>query len=139
MFRHKSSLSKGDTMTLEEFNSKYVYKTDKDKFGFIEVWEIPKLQDGKYYGDCESYCLFLKKNVPEFENWDLYFCKINGNGHCVLYKDGNIIDCNVRSIANFNSYCEIYKVSEFSKYNRFTVVSKVLVSKVLLWFRSLKG
>lgn len=126
-------------MTLEEFNSKYVYKTDKDKFGFIEVWEIPELQDGKYYGDCESYCLFLKKNVPEFGNWDLYFCKINGNGHCVLYKDGNIIDCNVRSITNFNSYCEIYKVSEFSKYNRFTVVSKVLVSKVLLWFRSLKG
>ena len=32
-------------MTLEEFNSKYIYKTDKEKFDFIEVWEIPKLQN----------------------------------------------------------------------------------------------
>lgn len=126
-------------MTLEEFNSKYVYKTDKDKFGFIEVWEIPELQDGKYYGDCESYCLFLKKNVPEFGNWDLYFCKINGNGHCVLYKDGNIIDCNVRGVVSFSNYCKIYKVSEFSKYSKFMVASKLLVSKVLLWFRSLRS
>lgn len=126
-------------MTLEEFNSKYVYKTDKDKFGFIEVWEIPELQDGKYYGDCESYCLFLKKNVPEFENWDLYFCKINGNGHCILYKDESIIDCNVRSVVSFSNYCKIYKVSEFSRYSKFTVVSKLLVSKVLLWFRSLRS
>ena len=32
----------------------YKYKTDKQKFGFIEVWDIPKLQDdGFYYGDCE--------------------------------------------------------------------------------------
>lgn len=126
-------------MTLEEFNSKYVYKTDKDKFGFIEVWEIPELQDGKYYGDCESYCLFLKKNVPEFENWDLYFCKINGNGHCILYKDESIIDCNVRSVVSFGNYSKIYSVSEFNRYSRFTIVSKLLVSKVLLWFRSLKG
>ena len=31
-------------MTLKEFNNKYQYKTDKDKFGFFEVWDIPKLQ-----------------------------------------------------------------------------------------------
>ena len=126
-------------MTLEEFNSKYIYKTDKEKFGFIEVWEIPKLQkDGFYYGDCESYCLFLKKNVPEFKDWDLYFCKINGNGHCILYKDESVIDCNVRSVVSFNDYCKLYKVSEFSKYSKFTVASTLLVSKVLLWLRSLK-
>lgn len=29
-------------MTLKEFNNKYQYKTDKDKFGFFEVWEIIK-------------------------------------------------------------------------------------------------
>ena len=125
-------------MNLEEFNSKYVYKTDKEKFGFIEVWEIPELQNGKYYGDCESYCLFLKKNVPGFKDWDLYFCRINGNGHCILYKDGSVIDCNVRSVVSFSNYCKIYKVSEFNKYSKFTIVSKLLVSKVLLWFRSLK-
>lgn len=124
-------------MTLEEFNSKYVYKTDKDKFGFIEVWEIPKLQNGKYYGDCESYCLFLKKNVPEFKDWKLYFCKINGSGHCVLYKDKNVIDCNTKSVVSFGNYSKIYSVSEFNRYSRFTIVSKLLVSKAVLWFRSL--
>ena len=124
-------------MTLEEFNSKYVYKADKEKFGFIEVWEIPELQDGKYYGDCESYCLFLKKNIPKFKDWDLYFCKINGNGHCILYKDENVIDCNIKSVVSFSNYSKIYSVSEFNRYSRFTIVSKLLVSKVVLWFRSL--
>lgn len=124
-------------MKLEEFNSKYVYKTDKDKFGFIEVWDIPELQeDGKYYGDCESYCLFLRKNVPEFKDWELCFCKINGNGHCILYKDENVIDCNIKSVVSFGNYSKIYRVSEFSRYNKFTIVSKLLVSKVVLWFRS---
>ena len=51
-------------MTLEQFNNQYKYKSDKEKFGFFEVWDIPKLQnDGFYYGDCESYCLFLKDNI----------------------------------------------------------------------------
>lgn len=31
-------------MTLEQFNEQYIYQTDKDKFGFFEVWDIPKLQ-----------------------------------------------------------------------------------------------
>ena len=126
-------------MILEEFNSKYEYCSDKDKYGFKEVWVEPKEVNGKYLGDCEDYCIFLKRNITEFKDWDYYFCYLNGNGHCVLYKDGNVIDCNVRSIINFNNYCKIYKVSEFSRYNRFSVASKVLVSKVLLWFRSLRS
>ena len=127
-------------MVLEEFNSKYVYKTDKDKFGFIEVWEVPELQeDGKYYGDCESYCLFLKKNVPEFKDWELYFCKINGNGHCILYKDENVIDCNTQKIVSFEQYCKLYKVTEFKKYNWFVVFSKILFSKAYVWIHSLKN
>lgn len=41
-------------MILAQFNKQYKYKSDKEKFGFIEVWDIPKLQsDGFYYGDCE--------------------------------------------------------------------------------------
>ena len=40
-------------INLEDFNSKYKYKLDKDKFGFMEVWDISKLQeDGFYYWDC---------------------------------------------------------------------------------------
>lgn len=32
-------------MTLEQFNNKYKYQTDKDKFGFFEVWDIPELHN----------------------------------------------------------------------------------------------
>lgn len=127
-------------MTLKEFNYKYRYKTDKDKFGFFEVWDIPKLQDdGFYYGDCESYCLFLKNNIEQFKDWDLYFCKINGNGHCILYKNGDVIDCNTQKIVSFEQYCKLYKVTEFKKYNWFVVFSKILFSKAYEWIHSLKN
>lgn len=40
-------------MTLEQFNKQYKYKSDKDNVGFLEVWDVPELQeDGFYYGDC---------------------------------------------------------------------------------------
>lgn len=127
-------------MTLDYFDSKYVYQTDKQKYGFIEVWDIPNLQeDGFYYGDCESYCLFLKKNIEQFKEWELYFCKINGNGHCILYKNGDVIDCNTQKIVNFEQYCKLYKVTEFKKYNWFVVFSKILFSKVYVWIHSLKN
>ena len=127
-------------MTLVQFNKKYKYKSDKEKFGFFEVWDIPKLQDdGFYYGDCESYCLFLKNNIEQFKDWDLYFCKINGNGHCILYKNGDVIDCNTQKIVSFEQYCKMYKVTEFKKYNWFVVFSKILVSKAYVWIHSLKN
>lgn len=127
-------------MTLNEFNKQYKYKTDKQKFGFVEVWEIPKLQnDGFYYGDCESYCLFLKNNIEQFKDWDLYFCKINGNGHCILYKNGDVIDCNTQKIVSFEQYRKMYKVTEFKKYNWFVVFSKILFSKAYVWIHSLKN
>ncbi len=121
-------------MTLEQFNSKYKYQTDKEKFGFIEVWDIPKLQDdGFYYGDCESYCLFLKNNIEQFENWDLYYCKLNGIGHCVLYKDGNVIDCNIKSIVSLEYYCKVFIATELKKYHWFVVGSKIAFAKVYTW------
>ena len=116
-------------MRLKEFNSKYTYQSDVDKFGFDEVWEIPKLQDGKYYGDCESYCLFLKKNVEGFADWELYFCRLNGDGHCVLYKDGGVIDCNTKRITSYAQYCSRYVVTDFKKYNWFVVLGKKLITK----------
>ena len=127
-------------MTLENLNKNYMYKTDQIGFGRVEYWQVMKPNEkGQYIGDCEDYCLTLKKLIPQFKNWYLYFCNINGNWHCILYKNRDVIDCNIRSIVSFNNYCKIYKVSEFSKYNKFTIVSKVLVSKVLLWFRSLRS
>ena len=121
-------------MTLEQFNKKFKYKSDKQKFGFIEVWEIPKLQDdGFYYGDCESYCRYLKNNISEFKDWNYYYCKLNGNGHCVLFKDGHVIDCNIRQIVTYEEYCSLFNITNFKKYNWFVVGSKIMFAKVYTW------
>ena len=123
-------------MTLKAFNNKYQYKTDKEKFGFFEVWDIPKLQDdGFYYGDCESYCLFLKNNIEQFKNWDYYYCKVSGEGHCVLYKDGDVIDCVHKRIITLEQYMANGKIADFRKYGLFTVISKIVVGKVLTWIK----
>lgn len=123
-------------MTLKAFNNKYQYKTDKEKFGFFEVWDIPKLQDdGFYYGDCESYCLFLKNNIEQFKNWDYYYCKVSGEGHCVLYKDGDVIDCVHKRIITLEQYMANGKIADFRKYGLFTVISKIVVGKVLIWIK----
>ena len=121
-------------MTLEEFNSKYIYKTDKEKFSFIEVWEIPKLQNGKYYGDCESYCLFLKNNIEKFEEYDLYYCKLDGIGHCVLSNGALIIDCNCKQPILKDIYFKQYIISDFKKYSKFTIFCKYLFAKIFTIF-----
>lgn len=122
-------------MRLDDFNSKYIYKTDKEKHGLSEVWEIPELQDdGFYYGDCESYCLFLQKNIADFKDWDLYYCKLNGEGHCVLYKNKDVIDCNIKAIVSFENFCKIYDIKEFKKYSKITILSKLLVTKLVLLY-----
>ena len=118
-------------MTLEEFNKKYKYKKDIDKYGFNEVWLEPKEVDGRYEGDCEDYCIYLKRNVPEFKDWEYWYCKINGNGHCVLYKNGDTIDCNCKTVLNIEQYIKIYNATNFKKYNNFVVFSKILVGKLL--------
>ena len=123
-------------MKLEQFNKQYQYKTDKDKFGFFEVWDIPKLQDdGFYYGDCESYCLFLKNKVAGFKDWSYYYCKVSGEGHCVLYKDGDVIDCVHKRVITLEQYMANGKITDFRKYGRFTVISKIVVGKVLIWIK----
>lgn len=123
-------------MTLEEFNLKYRYKTDKSKFGFVEVWEVPKLQDdGSYYGDCESYCLFLKNNIEQFENWDLYYCKLSGTGHCVLSNGAMIIDCNSQQTMLKDKFMQKYNITELKKYSKFTIFCKYLFAKVFLFLK----
>ena len=123
-------------MTLIEFNNKYQYKTDKDNFEFFEVWDIPKLQaDGFYCGDCESYCLFLKNNIEQFENWDLYYCKLNGIGHCVLSNGAMIIDCNSKQIMIKDKFMQKYNITELKKYSKFVIFCKYLFAKVFLFFK----
>lgn len=123
-------------MALEEFNKQFKYKSDKQKFGFIEVWEIPKLQnDGFYHGDCESYCLFLKNNIEQFENWDLYYCKLNGIGHCVLSSGAMIIDCNLQQTMIKDKFMQKYNITELKKYSKFVIFCKYLFAKVFLFFK----
>lgn len=122
-------------MTLEEFNSKYKYKSDKEKFGFVEVWVVPKLENGMYYGDCEDYCLALKSMVDGFKDWEYYYCKVGGEGHCVLYKDGGVIDCREQKILGFSEFVARGNVTEFRKQNWFVVFSKIVVGKVLSWIK----
>lgn len=126
-------------MTLEEFNNKYVYKTDRDQFGFDEVWEIPKLQaDGKYYGDCESYCRFLKSKIDGFSDWKYWYCKINGEGHCLLYKDGYVIDCNIKQVTALEKYSILFNATALQKYSQFTVFSKIVLGWGFLVWLELK-
>lgn len=127
-------------MTLEQLNKNYIYKTDQNQFGRVEHWQVMKPNEkGQHIGDCEDYCLTLKKLIPQFKGWDFYFCKINGNGHCILYKNGDVIDCNTQKIVSFEQYRKMYKVTEFKKYNWFVVFSKILFSKAYVWIHSLKN
>lgn len=128
------------TMTLEEFNSKYSYQSDVEKYGFLDVWEIIEQDsEGKYRGDCESYARTLKNLIPEFKDWEYYYCKLYGDGHCVLYKNNNVIDCNIRRVVSLEEYCRFYKVTEFKPYTVWQVTCKVAYGKVLVWLKSLKG
>lgn len=123
-------------MNLDAFNKQYKYKSDKQKFGLIEVWDIPKLQDdGFYYGDCESYCLFLKNNIEQFENWDLYYCKLNGIGHCFLSNGAMIIDCNSQQTMLKDKFMQKYNITELKKYSKFVIFCKYLFAKIFLLFK----
>ena len=123
-------------MTLEYLNKNYIYQGDNP----LDIWqEMQPNKDGKYLGDCEDYAITIKKNVSEFKDWDYYYCKLNGIGHCILYKNGDIIDCNTKSVVTFENYCKIYKVTEFKKYNWFVVFSKILFSNMYLFYRKIRG
>lgn len=128
-------------MTLEQFNKQYIYKSDKEKFNTsLDIWEIIEpSKEGIYEGDCESYCRTLKHLDKQFRDWNYYYCKLNGEGHCVLYKNGDVIDCNTQKIVSFENYCRMYKVTEFKKYNWFVVFSKIVFAKGYLWIKSFKN
>lgn len=127
-------------MTLEEFNNKYVYMTDKDKYGITEVWEIPKPSaDGFIYADCESYCRYLRNNIEGFSDWDYYYCELGGNGHCILIKGSEVIDCNIKKVVLLDEYCKLYNVRIFKKYSKFVIVSKIIVSWGFLLWKKLLG
>ena len=104
-------------MTLEQFNSNYQYKSDKDKFGYKEVWEVPTPNvDGIYESDCESYVLGLQEYTSELDDAELYFCRISGEGHCIAIRDGRVLDCNCQAWMGIEEYTTKYKMTSLSKY-----------------------
>lgn len=123
-------------MTLTEFNSKYQYLADKEQFGFADVWEViePK-EDGKYYGDCESYCLTLIDKVDGFEDLELWHCKYDGVGHCVGRLGGMWIDCGMqRVVPMLGSH-----YTELRKYWKFEIVCKKMFAYVIKKYLAIKG
>jgi predicted transglutaminase-like cysteine proteinase len=131
-------------MILEQFNNQYKYQTDKDKFRLLEAWAEPKLQsDGFYYGDCEDYCIFLRHNIEEFEDWEYYYCKILSNnkyeGHCILSNGTLAIDCNIQNPILLDDYITVFKAIELRQYTNTEVQLKFLASYLQKhsWFNSL--
>lgn len=123
-------------MTLEEFNDKYRYESDSVRFGTkLDIWELPK-DSSIIQADCESYCRFLKSHIAEFKDWDYYYCKLNGEGHCILYKNGDVIDCNIKQVVTLEQYGLLYNPTDLIKYSWFVAASKILFSKgFLIWKR----
>ena len=119
-------------MTLKEFNSKYVYKSDTNKFGTrLDIWEIIKPdENGMYYGDCESYCLTIQELIPEYKDIDLYYCKINGNGHCIMMKNGMILDCNAKDWITRDEYTRSYNMTDLQRYWKIAVLYKRVMYKI---------
>ena len=125
-------------MTLQQLNNKFRYKTDKEQYGISEYWEELKTSpDGYMYGDCETYSITLKRRVDGFEDWNYYYCTLNGYGHCVLVSpDGlTVIDNNIQSPISLETYY-MYDIEHFRKYTELELLWKFGSAKVIgLWFK----
>lgn len=116
-------------MTLQQFNKNYIYTAD----GTLDNWQVLEEVDGKYKGDCEDYCLTLQAKVEGFENIELYYCKYNGEGHCIGKLDDLWIDCGLQRLVA--TLPPLY--TDIRKYWKIEIVIKKLIGKVLRWFKSL--
>ena len=131
-------------MTLQEFNEKFIYKTDKEKYGLEDYWEEPKPnKDGMYEADCESYAIFVKRNILGFHHWKYYYCKLNGEGHCVLINEADkiVLDNNVQSPTKLKEYKKWMKehnveVTGLRPYKWYELICNFNYAKILkLWLK----
>lgn len=84
---------------------------------------------GLYEGDCESYVLTIRKLIPEFNDWELYYCKL----------DGNVIDCIIQRPVTLNEYYSYFNITDYSKYGKFTIFSKLLYARLVEIKRKIDG
>lgn len=116
-------------MTLQQFNQNYIYTAD----GALDSWTIIEPVDGKYKGDCEDYCLTLQAKVDGFKDIELYYCKYNGEGHCIGKIGYQWIDCGLQRLVE--SLPPQY--TDLRKYLKIEIVIKKLIGKVLRWYKNL--
>lgn len=95
--------------------SEFKYRTDKDKYGFVDVWRV---MDEDVEGDCEDFALTLiyrlaKENPLKMAWWMLtgraaiyyYKHKEKGTGHAGVRFDGRYTD-NITKVWNDGSLLE---------------------------------
>lgn len=122
-------------MTLKELNSRFIYKLDSDQFGISEVWSGLIEKDGKLYGDCEDYAITLKREAQGFQNWDYWYCKLNGGGHCILVSPdrSSAIDNNTQRVVSLDTYLDMYVVTDLRQYRWYELLLKFMSAKLILY------
>jgi predicted transglutaminase-like cysteine proteinase len=124
-------------MTLDELNRRFVYKLDSEQFGFNEVWLGLQDVDGKLVGDCEDYAISVKNKVPGFKDWNYYWCRMNGEGHCILSNGVDMVDNNVQRVISLDKYKKMCEVTELRPYKWYELVWKFGSAKVLsVWLNT---
>ena len=124
-------------MTLKQLRYNYIYRTDKEQYGVDEYWEEMKPnKDGKYIGDCESVAITLKRNNEEFKDWDYYWCRLNGGGHCILSNGELMVDNNTREVWTLDKFNDTWNITELRPYRWYELVFKFTQAKLLnVWFK----
>lgn len=108
---------------LKELNEKFVYTSDQIRHGSSDFWQSLNMNRKKVYGDCEDYSLTIRERF----GGDMYFCRVNGEGHAVLkLPNGKWID-NIykRPTKEFNK--RYY--TDFVKYTEFQIKMKKIKAK----------
>ena len=118
-------------MTLQEVNSRFKYISDRGQYGRTEHWAELEEMDGELVGDCESYAMTLKNQVEEFKDYDYWFCRLNGGGHCILMNGSKVIDNNCKSVMSLDTYMSKYAVADLSKYTKLGVWYRITITKLL--------
>lgn len=91
-----SSLKKTLGRIHNQVFSGFIYKTDKENYGELEYWAMPKdsIRSNGIVGDCEDFALFCRKLCREEDlKTRLVLCLTEDDeGHLVLECEGWILD-----------------------------------------------
>ena len=115
-------------MTLQQFNQNYIYTSD----GTLDSWTVIEPIEGKYKGDCEDYCLTLQARVEGFKDLELYYCKYNGQGHCIGKLGDKWIDCGFQRLVSTLS--PLY--TNVRKYTIVELIAKRIYGGLFRWLNN---